>query len=697
MESHLAGARTKSGFRPIMLLIRRLLVLLALVALAFAAPPKTPASHPPSANIFLITLDTTRADRMGFLGSKLNLTPNLDALAQQSAVFSRAYSQVPLTPPSHASILTGTYPQFHGVLVFDTELRKDVPYAPEILHAHGYHTAAFVGSIVLDPHHASGAGFDRGFDHYDASFRDIRPGESRYATIQRRGTEVVAHALAWLSKHPKGPFFIWVHLYDAHDPYDPPEPFKTRYASEPYDGAIAYEDYAVGKLLAGLKARGLYDNSAIAIAADHGEGLGAHGEETHGIFLYDETIHVPLLIKLPHERTGARIDDPVELIDLLPTSLQAVKIESPAEIQGQSLLGLIQEDAAGADSNAAAPLRFNRPAYSQTHYPRTYGWSPLESLRTNKYLYIQAPRRELYDQNVDPEDEHNLAPASPATADTLASQLQSLREKTTNHADAPVPAARDPRATEQLSALGYMAGQNITAKSDPGTNLPDPKDTIEVANMIQRADTLHNQQHNDEAVALFQKAIDKNPNPPVSSYIQLGQWLVSEKKYREAIPALRKAVEMDRKDPMNHLRLGEAYLRLNDNDNAIPELEIAEAKHPESTQIHFLLQRAYTQANRTQDVLRECNIILQFAPDHYPTYLIMGRFLELSGDKEGAVASLKKASALEPKAPDPHIILAVVYDHMGKKSDAVRERATAKRLGATAEQLKFDGKAQPPS
>src|ERR1700722_707206 len=289
----------------------------ALTTSVLAAAPKTPSSITKPPNIILITLDTTRADRMGFLGSKRKLTPNLDALARQSVIFSRAYAQAPLTPPSHATILTGTYPQFHQVNDMQTPLATDLPYGPEIFHMHGYHTAAFIGAIVLQPEPPYAPGFDRGFDTYDAGFHNEGPGEDRYQTTQRRGTEVVAHALAWLNEHSKGPFFVWIHLYDAHDPYDPPEPYKTRYSSAPYDGAIAYEDEAVGKLLRQLKLHGMVDDAIIAIMADHGESLGAHGEDTHGVFLYDETIHVPLLIKLPHRTAaGRRIENRVELVDV---------------------------------------------------------------------------------------------------------------------------------------------------------------------------------------------------------------------------------------------------------------------------------------------------------------------------------------------------------------------------------------------
>src|SRR5882757_9515708 len=234
-----------------MFLMRCLLCVLCLMGAGTAGTSKLP---PP--NVILITLDTMRADRMGFLGSQRGLTPSLDALARQSVVFTRAYSQVPLTTASHATILTGTYPQFHQVNDFGVPLAADIPFAPDILRARGYHTAAFIGSLVLDPTSRSAPGFDRGFDTFDAGFHRRHPGENRYQAIERRGGEVVAHALGWLSQHPRGPFFLWVHLYDAHDPYDPPEPYKSRYAASPYDGEIAYADSAVGKLLNQLRVRG---------------------------------------------------------------------------------------------------------------------------------------------------------------------------------------------------------------------------------------------------------------------------------------------------------------------------------------------------------------------------------------------------------------------------------------------------------
>src|SRR5438876_873285 len=323
-------------------------------------------------NVVLITLDTTRADRMGFLGSKRGLTPNLDALARQSVVFTRAYSQVPLTTSSHATILTGTYPQFHKVAGPDVALAKDLPYLPAIMRERGYATAAFVGSVILDPR-GGGHGFDRGFGTYDAGFRIRRPGEDRYKTVERRGDEVVAHATAWLNEHRGKPFFIWIHLFDPHAPYEPPEPFKSRYASELYDGEIAYTDSVVGKFLDELRTRGLYDDAMIVALADHGEALGEHGERGHGIFLYDPTIHVPLLIKLPRGRSGGeRIEARAGLVDVMPTILEVLGFPVPRAVQGKSLLAILKPS---GDKNS------DRALYAETDYPHQFGWSSLRSLR----------------------------------------------------------------------------------------------------------------------------------------------------------------------------------------------------------------------------------------------------------------------------------------------------------------------------
>jgi arylsulfatase A-like enzyme/Flp pilus assembly protein TadD len=668
-----------------MSIIRYLLCLICLAASALAA------SAP---NIILITIDTTRADRMGFLGSKLGLTPNLDALANDSAVFTRAYSQVPLTAPSHATILTGTYPQFHQVNDFQVPLSKELPYASEILRAHGYHTAAFVGSMVLDPSVGFARGFDRGFDTYDAGFHQARPAEEgaqpedRYHSTERRGAEVVAHALAWLNQQKQRPIFMWVHLYDAHDPYDPPEPYKSRYASAPYDGEIAYEDSAVGKLLSELRQRRLYDSAIIAVMADHGEALGDHGEDTHGFFLYDETIHVPLVIKLagadsankqsPEKSlAGKRIESRVELVDVLPTILQAAGIAIPAGVQGESLVDLIRSSADTKDTSS------DRPAYAETDYPqRTYGWSSLRSLRTGKYLYIKAPRQELYDQSIDPDAAHDLSSTSAAVTATLAIKLDTFRQKTSSNTEAPT-AAIDPQAQEKLAALGYVASN----PSHPGSKDlgADPKDKIEIGNLVHRTFLLIEDHHYAEAIPLLQQLIAKQPDEPLA-YAQLGQCYVALKQYPQAVPVLRKAVQMRPDMTVPHFQLAASLLETKDFADAADELEIVVARLPQLEEAHLMLEMAYAQSGHMPEAIKECENVLEHDPEHYGTNLLLGRLLVLTGNPTAALPRLKKASVLEPKAPDPHKFLAEAYDKLGRKASAARERARAKRLVASAEE-----------
>jgi arylsulfatase A-like enzyme/Flp pilus assembly protein TadD len=645
-----------------------------LTASAFAG-----AVAPP--NIMVITVDTTRADRMGFLGSKRGLTPNLDALARQSVVFTHAYSQVPFTGPSHATIFTGTYPQFHQVADFQVPLSKDLPYAPAILEAHGYHTAAFVGSIVLDPSQGLGIGFDRGFDTYDAGFHMPAPDEDHYSSAGRRGTEVVAHALAWLSKHARGPFFIWVHLYDAHHPYDPPEPFKSRFKSAPYDGGIAYVDSAVGKLLGQLRARGLYEDLLIAVMSDHGEGLGDHKEEFHGFFLYDATIHVPLVLKLPGERfAGKRIENHVGLVDVSPTILQTVGIEVPQEMQGESLLGMMKKKPPPVASMGFAPASSpHRAVYSETDYGlRAYGWSSVRSLRTEKYLFVEAPRRELYDLTSDPKTEHDLATTSRAVADTLQSELDAFRQKTSKRGEAP-SSFSDPDAQKKLAALGYMAATNFSPKTAAMGLGADPKDKIEVGNMMVRANFLLETSHFDEGVLLLHQIIAKEPNMAIA-YAKLGTAEEKQENFPEEAKAMRKAVELLPDSEDLHLRLANALLRSNDFEPAVAELEGAVAKWPTSWQFDILLEVAYARTDRLPEAIRECEKVLAVLPEQFGTNLLLGRVLLRSGDAEAALPRLMKAASLRPRAPEPHLSLADAYAKLGRNDDAERERDVGKRL-----------------
>src|SRR5258708_453392 len=427
-------------------------------------------------NIVFITVDTTRADRMGFLGNTHGLTPNLDAVARQGVVFERAYSQAPLTPVSHAAIFTGTYPQFHTVIDFGHPLPALLPYLPEILQKSGYHTAAFIGSLILDPHASMAPGFDRGFSFFDAGFHVKHDrNESRYDSVERRGGDVVAHSIAWLNKKRQSPFFIWVHLYDPHAPYDPPAPYNKRFA-DPYEGEIAYADASLGKLFTYLRQRGLYENTLIVMMSDHGESLGAHGESMHGIFLYDETIRVPLLFKLPGEVLARRrVSTRVRLVDVPPTLLTMLTLPLPPTFQRKPFLALMR-----GSQQAPADLT----VYAETDYPhRAFGWSALRSLRSGKFLFIQAPKLELYDQSQDKGATYDLASASPAVAGTMRAQVDDFYDKTTSYHEKPTQAPLSGEQAENLSALGYVSSTAAGSSQDPFQGA-DPKDKIGISNIF---------------------------------------------------------------------------------------------------------------------------------------------------------------------------------------------------------------------
>lgn len=631
-------------------------------------------SSTPQPNIVLVTLDTTRADRMGFLGSKAGLTPNLDRIALESVVFTHAYAQVPLTTPSHATMLTGTYPQFSGLRDLGDPLGKDIPFLPDILHHRGYATAAFVGSQVLDPKSVAIPGFDRGFDTYDADFHSRRAGESRYESEERRAEVVVARAEDWLAHHKGRPFFIWLHFYDPHEPYDPPTPFKEKYAATPYNGEIAYVDSAFGKLLAFLHSQSLYNASLIAVAADHGEAFGEHGEEGHGFFLYDETIHVPLMIKLPGQRmAGTRSAGSVGLVDLAPTILNEAKIEAPPAMQGIPLTR--QMDADRSRTAASSP---DRQQYSETDYPvRAFGWSALRALRVEKYLYVDAPHRELYDRIEDPKSLENLASRSPAVADTLSSLLGQFYQSTSGSAPAATPLTMD--QAEKLRALGYIGTGVDLAKVSDTDRGADPKDKIQIANRLHRALLAVEADKYNDAIVLLTEVVKDEPNLALAN-LELGSAYSRLGDYASAVPWLTNAVRLSPDSGRANMELGMALAETNRWAEAAPQLEAARSKAPDSEDIVFTLATVYEQLGRNADAEQAYKQCLDMDPEDYRANLFLGRLLAMSGDPTSALPYLQKAVRIQPNSPDGHKFLANVFVQLGDESDAREERAIQEHL-----------------
>jgi len=575
-------------------------------------------------------------------------------------------------------MLTATYPQFNHVSDLGSPLAKDLPYLPDLLRQHAYRTAAFVGSQVLDPKSAAAPGFDRGFETYDAPFHIRGQGEDRYHSVERRGMAVVDSAVAWLNQHPQGPFFLWLHFYDPHDPYDPPSPFKGQYPDSPYDGEIAYVDSAIGKLLTRLRSGGLYDQSLIVVVADHGEAFGEHGERSHGLFLYDETLHVPLLIKLPGIAAAHPvIESRVGLVDIAPTVLQEAGIAAPAVMQGKSLLELMKPSASAktAKSDVAAQ---DRPQYAETDYPyRAFGWSSLRAWRAGKYLYIDAPKRELYDQSLDPEATHNLANSAPGVADTMAAQLEEFQRKTSRAGKA--DAVITPRQAEQLQALGYVSSGSSKQESEEKERGPDPKDKVQIANLLHQGLLDADEENFREAIPLFEQILQAEPKVALAN-LQLGRAWNSLGDYSKALPWLQKAVELAPQSVEAHYELGAALGELGDYAESAKQLEAAVAQDPSSDELHFYLGSAYEEIDRTADAMKQYQAALELNPDNYRANLLLGRMLAMQDRPKEAMPLLQKAVKLDPQSADAHKFLGNVYTVLGDEEKARREEAEAQRL-----------------
>ncbi len=562
------------------IIARRVLFALGLfLASSFA----TAATKP---NLILVTLESTRADRMGFLGARGGITPNLDRLASESLVFEHAYAQAPGTVVSHATILSGVYPQATGMSEIGGALPASLPYLPDLLRAQGYRTAAFVGSIQLDPHNGLAQGFDRGFQTYDAGFRPAIPGDARPAVVERSASQVVAKAVAWMSRTTQGAVFVWIHLNDPRTP------------NASYNAAVTAADAAIGKLVASLKQHKLYANTAILVAADHGESLGAHGEDTHGIFLYDETIHVPLLLKLPEAQPAAKhIAGKVRLVDIAPTLLEVAAIPVPSQMQGQSLLRI-------AKSGSSA----DQPVYSRSDLPaRGFGWSALESWRAGKYLYIRAPKPELYDLTADPGATRNLAQSSKATLDTMAGQLESFSRRMSGEAGKSSSATLSSSEMQKLASLGYVGLQKSAGASAAATGT-DPKDKIATANKVTEAalavERGMERGNADSAITRLQTIVSVDPGLYLAQYA-LGRALAQKGQSAEAVKYLHQAIELQPDSGWAHFWIGSSLLKTGDFKTAVVHLEIAAGRLAEFGPAHVALAEAYERLGRAEDAKRE--------------------------------------------------------------------------------------------
>jgi arylsulfatase A-like enzyme/Flp pilus assembly protein TadD len=511
--------------------------------------------------VVLISVDTLRADHLPVYGYTKVRTPAIDALAADGIVFERAYAHVPQTLPSHASILTGQLPFETGVRDnIGFTVRGDQETLAGRLRAAGYATGGVVSAFVLRKE----TGISRGFDFFDDEMPPAAP-DMPMGQVRRSGADSLAVAERWMQGLSSPRFFLFLHTYDPHTPYRPPDRFK-QYA--PYDGEIAYSDEVVGHLMAWLKDRGWYDRALIIFLSDHGEGLGDHGEAEHGLFLYDSTIRVPFIVKMPGEAgRGRRVSAPVQHIDLVPTVLDYLGIARPPALRGRSLRPLIEgSGAAGSDAGF----------YAESFYGRYhFGWSELYSLTDARYRFIKAPRPELYDLQTDRAESRNLAADRPQIVAAARTEIDHLLSGA--KVDAPGQVSKED--LERLQALGYVGTQASVPLDSPGESLPDPKDKAATLEKLRRAITLSASHKYDQSIPLLREVLAGNPTMK-DGWMQIGVELVHAGRLPEALEAFKRSVELDPADTNGLVTVGGVLFTLGRLDEAQAHAEAALSKAP---------------------------------------------------------------------------------------------------------------------
>lgn len=650
----------------------------AVAGLALAVLVSTRCSSPPRAarNLVLITIDTLRADRLGCYGNRSVETPNLDRLSREGAMAGQASVHVPLTRPSHVSLLTGLLPAEHGIRDnVSPALRADVPTLADVLHARGFRTGAFVSSIVLSRQ----SGLSRGFDEYSDRFEADGDDARFLNTIQKRGDGPTAEAVAWIEDQKGNRFFAWLHLYDPHDPYEPPEPYRARYADRPYDGEVAWSDELVGRVDAALERTGRRGDTLLVVTSDHGEGLDEHGEAVHGFFVYETTLRVPLLFRGPGVVPGTRVQATARSIDLLPTVLDVLGVAAPAgaRLAGRSLAAVLR----------GGPQLPETATYAESLTPRLhYGWSDLRALREGRWKYILAPRPELYDLQDDPGETRNLASEPSPRADALRAQLVGLvaRERPAPSPDA--AGAVPPELVEKIGALGYLGGGTARPGASSGA---DPKDKLEDYKEVNRLmrEGLTRLRAKDYAGsgARLQALLDRGIDSFEVRYY-LARALVGQGRCPHAEPHFEAATR--------HLAgFGPAYVGLADcraaagrTAAALAALKDGQEKNPRDARLVEAEARLWRRLEKPREAVAAYERALPLAPRDALLRVALGEMYRDAGDADRAARLMREAVALDPGPAAYWNALGMVLGGKGTFGEAEGAfREAVKREPANAE------------
>ena len=705
-----------------------IVILIAAAGIWFYLAQKNKAEPP--RNVILITIDTLRADHLGAYGYGLAQTPNIDRMAAEGAQFLQATATTPLTLPAHSSIMTGVYPTAHGVrdnggFYLDSKWQT----LAETMKAGGFATGGFVSAFVLDRRWGIAQGFDEYFDHFELSKFKLVSLDS----VQRRGDETMNQAIGWISKKKDGRFFAWIHLYDPHTPYDPPEPFRSEFIGRPYglyDGEIAFTDSLIGKLNDFLKQNNLDRTTMIVLTADHGESLGDHNESAHGFFIYDSTTHVPLIIHLPNMEPR-KISDQVRSVDLYPTICDAVGLKPP-KIEGVSLLPLVR----------TGKLDRRLEAYSESYFPKFhYGWSELKAIRTTSYKYIEAPRPEFYRLPEDTTESNNLYGSESKKAEPFRESIKAISAHE-NSSPTAAPRPVDEDSLEKLQALGYIGSFTSSASTNSGQPLPDPKDKIRLYNAIKRAQGDSAEGNTDEAMAAlqrvlaedpgileahltvgnlllkkndiagarnsFQAALKIDPNSAAANFgmafsyekeenwdaartgfervlqidsrdskalFHLGDIALAQKKFDDALLVFRQAVEKDPEQATSRTRLGVSLLEMKRYNEALQEFQKALQLNDRIPNAHFNSALVFEERNDFDAAVQEYKKELSLFPEAYPAHFNLSRIYRKRGDLDAERGELDLCIKTQPDFGVAYLYLAKNWMDSGRDLQGAKDLA----------------------
>ncbi len=611
-------------------------------------------------NVLLITLDTTRADHLSCYSRQNLETPNLDGIAAEGTLFAQCVAQTPLTLPSHTTILSGTYPTFHRVRDNDRyRVPASLPLISEVFRSRGFATSAFIGAYVLHSDFGLNRGFDTFADRFESRYKGISSDD-----IRKPADAVLGEARPWFEQNRGRRFFSWIHLYDPHAPCEPPSPFREQYADHPYRGAVAFVDSELGKFFAFLREIGVWSHTLVVIVGDHGEGLGDHGEESHGYFLYEAGLHVPFLVRAPFALPQQRLERRVELADVAPTILQALDLPVPRTVQGHSLLNLML---GGRDDLPDS-------AYSETFYPRNhFGWSELKTLYQGHMKYILAPREEFYDLEQDASESRNLALPRDAEKKKLRGLLERFVAATSGGALSPEAQTLGREAREKLASLGYITS---SAKLAAGEKAADPKDKIGVYNRVQAAKGLAANQRWTEAQAAALEILGSDPQI-TQARVTLVKAYLAQADYTRAEQVIKEGLKREGDSEQLLTLLGETLSRMGRLQESVAAFEACLALNPENQENLNNLGVALWRSGDLDKAAAAFQRALQRDKNYALAQANLGSLYFARGDFGRAEANLLKALDIDAQLGFVHNALGACYVKMAeyRKAEQHLQRA----------------------